>query len=114
MSRTPLVSSAACTGAAAPPREGACDGRTDQACERREDEVVRNVRTDEPSADLHAGADARVADQADGAEGHERCANGKRDPERSSVPRRAHRTTSRVTHFVCMTPGRLGPMSRSG
>ena len=25
-----------------------------------------------------------------------------------------HRTTTLVTHFVCSTPGRLGPMSRSG
>jgi len=69
-------------GGAAPAGKSPRNGCPDQACERREDEVVRDVRTDEPAADLHAATDAEVADQADCAEDHDCCADRERDPER--------------------------------
>ena len=70
-------------------------------------------------------------ERAPHAVGHHGAADGQPDPEadarrpaivlvrrvgrrgRRSV-RRGHRTSRVVTHFVCMTPGRFGPISRIG
>ena len=56
---------------------------------------------------------AEVLQKSDGTEGDDAVAEHE-SGERGAGGTSLHRTTSRVTHLVCSTPGRFGPMRRTG
>jgi hypothetical protein len=109
---TALVAAAQRTGSRTD--AGSTRPMTEHEHQGREHQVVAEVGAHHPPRQLPGIDPGRVAEHPDHTCRHERNAEDRADDRCERAALRRHVTTSRATHFVCSTPGRFGPIRRTG